>query len=199
MSCGKNAFWGVNFLHFALCLAVFCLTAHTPPRRSVWFCRDIISNLLFSRQQCCPADILSLCFSMLWLLVTVINGKIKQEHFPDTTGGTPRLLQLSPCTLRWWLCGLFFKLFLDSWESAYKFPSPSGSFRLLHSSVALEPRYTESVHFPSFAELPCKREISCNLVQFTCEKLQLLLIFTFSTCLSLFSVVSNLSIQLRGC
>lgn len=78
----------------------------------------------------------------------VINSTIKQEHFPDATGGTPWLLQLNSCPFRRWLCGLFFKLFPTTWESAYIFPSPLDSCTAQwHWSTAITNLYTS---------LPCR-------------------------------------------
>lgn len=103
---------------------------------------------------------------------------------------TALFLQLNPCPFRQQLCGLFFNLFLATWQSAYKSPSPSGYCSLPHSSVALKPCKIKSLHFTSFEEeLSCQREISVNLVQFTFEKLLLLLFFPFSTCLSICSLL----------
>lgn len=181
-------------LPFALLYFVQLLTYH--PEGPSGFARTLFQPS-FSSEQRCPAGILSLCFSMLWYLVTKLSMALLNRNtfqlLQEEHHGCSSILALSGGN-----SALFLKLFSTTWESVYKFPSPSGSFRLLHSLVALKPCYIESLHFTSFAEeLPCKRETSSNLVQFTLEKLLLLLIFTFSTCLSLFSIVSNLYTQLR--
>lgn len=112
----RNVYWGVAFFHLALYF-VQQLTCH--PEGPSGFAGTLFQT--FFQQATMPPSWHPQ--PTLYLAVTsgdkVINGTIKQEHFPDATGRTLWLLQLNPCPFRWQLCGLFFKLFPATSESAY--------------------------------------------------------------------------------